>query len=350
MDKKYIYILIIMILIGCTNENVPTEEKSYVSFSNGISYDIIGNISRADVFEGTFIPKDNIVGIFAFKSIWQNEYTTNNVIIDPYWYTENITSNCNNANYRSLGISTTLQPINGQEIEFPNENNSALVFYAYHPYSESLVFDEDNDKDKGPKIAINIDPNMKTTKDYLYTESVPVIRTGKNTVVNLPFKHALSLVNFEIFTNDSKYTGNNCPQLIDITIITKENQAGWMYLKDGKIEYNLNAVSNSEIHYTLPNPFPININNESHDTKAKFLLIPAKNAIDKIILTIKNPNEENLESQIVYLQTNDNPEKNIELIRGAKHTVSIEYNVRTTIHNSVETWQPNENDYYLDLN
>ena len=339
-----------MILIGCTNENVPTQKTCYVSFSNGVSYDITGNISRAEVFEGTFIPLDKIVGVFGFESTWQDQPLTDHVIINPIWDMDDIAPYCDNAIYRSLGISTTLQSVNGDLLEFPKYDKSALVFYAYHPYSESLIFDEENEKNKGPKIAIDIDPNMITTKDYLYTENVPVVPTGEKTIVNLPFKHALSLVHFEIFTNDSKYTGNNCPTLTDITIVTKENQTGWMYIKDGKIESNSETASNTEIHYKLPKPFPISVNNQNRDTNAKFLLIPAKNAIDKIILTVKNPDKEEPDSHIAYLQTNENPEKNIELIRGAKHTVSIEYNVRINIHNSVETWKPDDNDYNLDIN
>ena len=353
MIRIFCTILMIMIMIGCTSEVAPVDETCYVNFSNGVSYDVKANISRAEVFDGTYIPTGNIVGIYGFQSAWQNQATAANVIIDPNWNINNIIPKCNNADYKSLGKSTTLQPISGQVFEFPSGNNSALVFYAYHPYSESLIFDEENDENKGPKIAIDIDPNMITTKDYLYTESVPVVRAGKNTVVNLPFKHALSLVQFEIFTNDSKYTGNNCPQLTDITIVTKESQTGWMYIKDGKIEYNEEVLTNTEIHYELPKSFPISVNNEIHEVNANFLLIPAKNAIDKIILTIKDPNKVESDTYIAYLQSDDDPEKNIELIKGAKHTVTIEYNVRTTIHNSVETWQQPDDDetnYYLDIN
>ena len=349
MYRNFINILITTVLIGCSGQDIPIQETCYVSFSNGVFYDITNTLSRAEVFESNFIPKDKIVGIYGFESTWNTLKAPEDVTIDNNWEIDDIRINCNNAAYVSQGVSKILRSTNNSELTYPAGEKAALVFYGYYPYSDNLVFDEVNEQDKGPKIAIEIDPTMKTTKEYLYTGSVPSVPSDTRTTINLPFKHALSLLHFKIFTKDSKYTGNNCPQLTHITVTTKESQTGWMYIKDGSIGQNQGAATKTTFTYELPTPFKISVNNEDSDTKAKFLLLPANNAIDKIILTIKNT-DGSTEDHIAYKQNDLNPGRNVELIKGARHIVNIEYNVRIQITNSVETWTPSDDNNNLEIN
>lgn len=350
MNRKLLYILITIILTGCSSEDTPVNESCYVSFINGISYDITQNFSRADVFEYDFIPKDKTIGVFGFQSAWVNQQKPENVIIPEYWKDTELQPNCINAGYISMGESKALKSTNNINLEFPDTDNSALVFYGYHPYTNSTEITMD-DLSRGPKIAIDVDSTMVTTKDYLYTGSVPAVPTGNRTNINLPFKHALSLVHFKVFTNDAKYSDNNCPLLTQITITTKNSQTGWMYIEDGSIGANPDAEEKRTITYKLSRPFPIYPKKDEKETytDAKFLLIPATNAIESITLTVTDTDKET-RKYIAYSQNDLDQKNNIELIKGAKHIANIEYNVRIQITNSVETWTPNEDNHDIEIN
>ena len=348
MNRNIFYILTLIILIGCSTEHEenPIMEDLYVSFSNGISYNQTITESRTGIFGGTFIPKDEIVGIYGFKSVKEG----NNVEINDQWQIKDIQTNCNNEPYRSQGASERLTSENRTEIKFPTGKNPALVFYGYYPYllEEDIILES---SDKGPKIKLNIYPNMEQTSEYLYTGNVPVIPTNSTTEVALPFKHALTCLSFHISTNDNNYYEGNCPIVKEIIVKTHVSQSGYMYIKNG----NITTTNEGNFTFSYQTDFSVDVNkqNDDIDTGANFLFIPTDepkgNAIDEIILKVQEPNSTNVKNYTVYKYDvfDDNA---ISLKRGAKYIVNIEYNVRMTItsHN-VNTWVGG-NSYDLEIN
>ena len=353
MKKFCLYIFTLMILTGCSTDNEEhlIKEDYYVNFNNGISYDQTIEMSRAGIFDGTFIPKDEVIGIYGFKSKWQNEKNPNNVIVNEDWVTKDIQTNCDNAPYVSLGQSKVMESKNNTLIKFPTNDNAALCFYGYYPYQtdENIVL---GTSDKGPKIKLNINPEMEQTTEYLYTGNVPVVPSDRTTEVSLPFKHALSCLSFHIFTKDNKYVEGNCPIIKKITVKTINSQSGYMYIKNGEIE----KTNENNKEFAFITDFEVDVNETTKKTVANFLFIPTYtddndsrgNAIQEIILTVLEPNSIETKDYTIYKYDGIGLNA-IALKKGAKHIVSIEYNVRITVTNSVENWTGGNN-YELETN
>ena len=341
MNRNIFYILTSLFLIGCSTEQEenPIKEEYYVSFSNNISYNQIIAETRAGIFQGTYIPQNEIVGIYGFNS------TKDKVNENQNWQLEGIQP-CNNEPYKSLGESKILKSENNREIKFPADNNAALAFYGYYPYQREPISSVD-----GPLIELDINREMEKTPDYLYTGNVPVIPTDKITKVALPFKHALSCLNFHISTNQSAYVNDNVPILKEIEVKTISDQSGYMRIKDGVIVNNEDSNEGEKnTIFTYKTEFPIHVNNSiepNTDTGANFLFKPTGktgNAIQEITLYVQEPNNGPIKPYIIYRwETGMREEDAIALERGCKYIIKIDYNIRITytIH-EVTQWKQGE--------
>ena len=342
MNKTLLYLSLLLALFGCSNENISTEgeidlENLCVSFDSEVFYKTTVS-SRAGVIETVYLPQGHTVGIYALKTQWEEDDYGQPAVIQATWANENIQENFNNEPYVSAGSSKILK--NGNPGKFPPYKNSAMNFYAYSPYSPTIIYDPELSNPKAPRLEVVINENMATTEDYLYTGRVDKIPTGEVTTVNLPFKHALTRLNFKVFTNDVKYTDQSCPKLKKIQVNTNNHQGGYLNIYDGSIETS--EGNNNTFEYILQNPYTIIESKKGDDTNigADFLLIPGNNVIYSIILTIDDENgEEHAYTAYSYYPSETDPKN---LSKNTIHTVSIEYNERANFTCSIQDWEITE--------
>lgn len=342
MNKALLYISLLLALMGCSNEHVPAEEELdlenlCISFGTEVFYKTKES-SRAGVIETVYLPQGHTVGVYALKTRWEEDDYGQPAVIQASWSYENIQENFNNEPYVSTGSSQKLT--NNNPGKFPPDKNSALSFYAYSPYTPNIVYDPELSNPKAPKLEIVINENMATTEDYLYTGRIDKIPTGQHTIVNLPFKHALTRLTFRVFTNDVKYTDQNCPKLKGIKVITNNHQGGYLNIYDGNIEKS--TGSNNTFEYVLQTPYSIIESKTGDDTYvgADFLLIPGNNVIHSIILTIDDENGEEQEYTAYSYYPSETDPKNLS--KNTIHTVSIEYNERANFRCSIQQWEETE--------
>lgn len=355
MNRFLFYILFLLTISGCSTDNLPnnnnSEEESeildyFINFNNGVSYKT--STSRAGVMETSYLPKGIVVGVYALKSIWQETNGEKWVESGVTWNVNNIQENFYNTPYESEGSSTRLFSQDGSIGQFPKEEQAALKFYAYYPYSEEIKYNPDLSIPDAPKLKITINPDMATTEDYLYTGTVDAIPEGEYTYIHLPFKHALTRLSFNLFTNDVNFTDAHCHKLTKIELITNNHQGGYMNIADGKIEPE--DGENTFFEYILPEPFKILESKKGDATKtgADFLLVPGNNAINSIILyVVDEKGVEHQHTAYSYYPSMTDPKN---LAAGSIHTVNVEYRSRVNFGCSIVGWEEQIPDGDFDIN
>lgn len=345
MNRILLYILLLGALYGCSTDNAPTpmtpEEEAdgmgyAIHFSTNRIYDITTDItteSRAGIIEGTYLPQGSVAGIYALKTFWQEEEGEKKVL-SATWAGNNLQYDLKNEPYQSEGSTGKLTSVNGSIPRFPSYDNAALSIYAYYPHSTDIDYNPNATVPTAPKVKVEINRDATLTEDYLFTGPIDAYPTGEPTTIHLPFKHALTQLNFKMFTNDVSFTDAYCHKLTKIVVKTNNNQSGYMDITNGDIQ-TIDG-ENTVFEYELPEPFKI-IKNKDPQTGAKFLLIPNENAINEIILYVEdeNGNVASYQAYNYYPRMND-PK---ELIAGSVHTVNVEYRSRASFECAITAWE-----------
>lgn len=344
MNRILLYILVLGTLCGCSTDHVPTpvtpEEEvdgmgCTINFSTNRFYDVTTE-SRAGIIEDNYLPQGSVVGIYALKTIWQ-EKEGDIEILPTTWAGNHLQYDFKNEPYQSEGNSGKLTSVNASIPRFPSYDNAALSIYAYYPHSTDIVYNPNATKPSAPKVKVKINHNPTLTEDFLYTGKIDAYPQGEPTKINLPFKHALARLRFKLFTNDVSFTNSDCHKLTKIVVKTNNNQIGYMNLENGDINGE-DGQENTEFEYILPKPYEIVASKKGDATltEAEFLLIPDENAINEIILYVKDEydNEQAYTAYSYYPRKND-PKR---LMAGKVHTVNVEYRSRANFECAITAW------------
>ena len=344
MNRILLYILIIGTLYGCSSDNVPTpmipEEEvsdmgSIVSFSSNISYET--NVeSRAGILEGSSLPQGSKIGIYALKTSWTN--VNGEKLVQPVsWNETNFQYDFKNEPYVTEGNSGHFTSLNGSIGRFPTYDNAALKFYAYYPYTpEDIVFTSNGVNPSAPKLKVEIKDKADLTEDYLYTGKIDAYPTGDRTTINLSFKHALTRLQFNMYTKVINYTQTDCALLTKIVLKTNYNQSGYMNIETGEIESV--EGNNTELEYKLTEPYKIYNGRIDTKTGIEFLLIPSDNAIKEIIVYVQTNENEEAQPYTAYTQRKDGAK---QLKAGAVYTVNVNYRTRANFECDITGWLDN---------
>lgn len=340
MNRILLYILFLGTLYGCSTDNIPTpinpeEEASgmeyTIRFSSNISYNI-STESRAGIIEDTYLPQGSVTGIYALKTTWQ-EVEGKKVVQPGTWDVNNLQYDFKNEPYESEGSTGKFISQNGCIARFPSHDYAALNIYAYYPYSTTTIVYDTNKQD-APQLKVDIKQDASLTEDYLYTGLVDAYPTGESTTINLPFKHALTRLRFQIYTNDASFTDTYCHQLTKVVVKTNNNQSGYMNIENGAITRV--KGNNTTFEYILSEPYDIVKRNE-RPTVAEFLLIPDENAINEIILYIQGEaGEPQPYTAYSFYPKKKDPKK---LEAGCVHTVNVEYRSRASFECAITGWE-----------
>lgn len=309
MRLKVVYSSLLILLASCTSElpETPDFEQSQeqgvpVSFTYSVqSKQDIG--SRAPI-ESEYLPENSLIGIYALKgTVNENEeFIYNNPTKQP-WADDNLQPSFLNTCYQAQ----TLEDFDGSYINrltavgipgsFTTEENSALEFYAYYPYTEEVDFELHKAYPTAPQIPIRIDNDIENTIDYLYT--APIVSKSSSKTTDLTFKHALAKLEIYITTdtiNDvQNFTGRKCPKVTKIEVGTNKPQEGTLELGTGRIR-----PSEESTYYDFSKEIQTKniVSDNNHTPRCSFLFFPGKAPLYYLDFHVTTTSNEKLTFQL----------------------------------------------------
>lgn len=322
-------LLPILSLLSCSkdiNGDTPISDIDggvEICFAPSISADISLN-SRGIIGE-TSLPQNSVVGICGIHD------TTGSFNWNDWLTTTGFYQPLDNARYKVIhtGNPQLLKldhPDPDIRVKMPELGK--VNFYAYYPYTESLITVDT----QAPSIPVYIAPNVVDTPDYMFASASAAItdvpENSKTITVPLSFEHALARV--DIYTIVQGNEIQNPPVLNTIKITTTQGQSGQMDITTGNITFT--SGGNTEFTVSLPT-YSLSTQKE---LAAQFMFIPSENAIQSIILNITN--ETGTNDYTVY--TNEKGAINLE--KGSISPIILKYTRTANMSSEVKEWGTKE--------
>ncbi|MGL5937505.1 MAG: fimbrillin family protein [Phocaeicola sp.] len=332
--KRYTTLVsLLAVLTSCSTnipvpEEVPLAQDTLVYLSYGLSTQI--NPSSRAPIETTYLPNGSKVGVFGLKSRYINgEYVLIENPTKP-WAEVNVQKNLLNAPYTasvstSGGITiTTLDP-DGIRASYPSCENGALQFYAYYPYTSEIEYDGALVKPTAPCVPVHIEKSLDATIDYLYASKQNFLG-GQKKPASLTFHHALSRLNFRLYTENPSFVGDYSPVLQEIEVNTRIAQRGKMSLDNGDILTD-ETVEDDQFTQTVNYQIDVRHMTDSEtDTGGHFFFIPAvrvSQVIKSIVFKVYHPSDGTTSRLKIY--DYKTAAKQIELKKGVVTTLNLKY-------------------------
>ena len=245
---KYLFLILVTLVSGCTTDfsgSQGPEESVYIRFS---SYaDVKADVEEASYAQRQSTRSDNLateqmVGILGIAA---NEGTMDEISLVGHDATSLRKWMQNDVYYRNLTTGAVART-DGQCPTFPIDEGSAIVAYAYMPYTDRVVYGADD-----CYIPLDLMADSAAT-DWTYSGHTAMSKAEyhkEGTFALDSFKHAMTCLEIVVDTPKVDKMYNTKVRILEIDLGVRNHGKGRLSLVDGTV--TMDAAENPDSIYRL---------------------------------------------------------------------------------------------------
>lgn len=257
---KYLFFILITLLSGCTTDFSgleKPEESVYIRFSSCANVQVGVDVSTRSSAEQP-------VGILGIGTQVKDTLSATLVGCD----TASLRKWMKNDMYLYSPYSGLINHAEGRTPAFPIDPGSAVVAYAYMPYSDSVIYDEED-----CYVPLDLVADSASI-DWVYSGKTAKSKADYLVDQTFAFKFEHAMTRLDLVFDPTMTKINNKVEIVKLSLGIKDYGKGRLSLIDGKATKDVSSSDDAVAHCIQREPNIMSLYGSSVLDTVKFYLIP----------------------------------------------------------------------------